>query len=76
MASNLELENRIIALETLILNAVLIPKYTKDVTDSSVIVGDLVMGKKAGINDGAMFFGTVNTAPPTQDSHIDDLVAF
>ncbi len=76
MASLTELENRVKALEDIIQAAVLIPDYTKDVMDSSVADGDLVLGKKAGINDGAMFFGRVNTAPPTQDSHIDDMVPF
>jgi len=76
MANLDELEVRVQAIEAKILSAVIIPSYAKDVVDASVKVGDYVIGKKAGINGGFMFFGKVNTAPPTQDSHIDDLIPF
>ncbi len=76
MANIDEIEARLRTVEELLQSAVVIPKYTKDVTDPSVAVGDWVLGTKAGINGGFVFFGKVNTAPPTQDSHIDNLTAF
>mgnify|MGYP000342006017 CR=1 FL=1 len=42
-----------------------------NVNDPNIKVGDNVYGEKAGINSGKWFFGTVLTAPPTNDSHID-----
>lgn len=41
-------------------------------TNSEVsAVGQLVMGRKTGINGGFFFIGYVTFFPPTQDSHIN-----
>ena len=43
----------------------------KSLNNPTIVVGDLVGGKKSGINDGNFFIGYVLTNPPTTNAHIN-----
>lgn len=75
MASLVQLENRIQALENIILNAIVLPKDVLDVSDTSVTdkTGRFVMGSGiAGINNGGAFWGKSTVSNPTLDTHLTD----
>lgn len=73
MATNDELNNRLLIVEQTIANAVLIPTGCVEVNDVKITdkTGWLVFGQIAGIHSGKNFSGISIVATPTLDAHID-----
>lgn len=78
MASNAELEARLIVLEEKILGAVEIPMGQVEVNDTKITdkTGWCVYGEIAGINSGKLFVGVSLVASPAIDADIQEPFIF
>lgn len=70
MANNTELDNRLKIVETIIANAVVIPKYLIAVDDAGAAINDYAFSEQAGINGGSFAIVKIDSLPVVDDTDV------